>query len=164
MMRNGTGKWREVGSSVIGGGGASAVGAGSASATGGGGASAIGAEQNRSGCLIKTVFTEVTDFDPEDIFECGQCFRWRRQPDGSYSGIVEGSFANVSYCPDEKRYNIGTVKIWSNLFASDKARREKYWRNYLDLNRDYTKIKRILSTEDTVMARAIRAGGGIRLL
>jgi len=150
-MSNVTGKWMEVG-------------ARGSAATGAGYASTACSEQSRSGCLVKTVFYETTDFDLEDIFECGQCFRWRRQPDGSYSGIVEGAFANVSYIPDEKRYNIGTVKIWSNLLASDEAKREKYWRNYLDLGRDYTKIKRILSTEDTVMTRAIRAGVGIRLL
>jgi N-glycosylase/DNA lyase len=117
-----------------------------------------------TGGLVKTVFKEVTDFDPEDIFECGQCFRWREQPDGSYSGIVEGSFANVSYIPHEHKYNVGDVKIWGNLFASDGAKRERYWRNYFDLDRDYTKIKRILTTEDSVMGRAVRAGGGIRVL
>jgi N-glycosylase/DNA lyase len=140
--------------------------------------------ESRSGPLVKTVFREVTDFDPEDIFECGQCFRWSRQPDGSYSGVVEGSFANVAYIPDEKRYNIGDVRIWSNLYAGDGGaggsgtggtgsagagsaaadRREKFWRNYFDLGRDYTKIKRILSTEDSVMTRAVRLGGGIRIL
>jgi N-glycosylase/DNA lyase len=114
--------------------------------------------------LAKTVFEDVTDFDLEDIFECGQCFRWRRQPDGSYSGIVEGSFANVSYIPDEKREGVGVVKIWGNLFVGDRAKREKYWRNYLDLDRDYTLIKRILTTEDIAMRRATRVGGGIRVL
>jgi N-glycosylase/DNA lyase len=117
-----------------------------------------------SGHLVKTAFREVTDFDPEDIFECGQCFRWRRQSDGSYSGIVEGSFANVSYAPYENKYNIGDVKIWGNLFASDAAKRERYWRNYLDLDRNYTQIKRILTTEDAVMRRAVRASSGIRIL
>jgi N-glycosylase/DNA lyase len=114
--------------------------------------------------LAKTVFKDIADFDPEDIFECGQCFRWLRQPDGSYNGVVEGSFANVSYVPDEKQPGVGVVKIWGNLFASDRAKREKYWRNYLDLDRDYTMIKRILSTEDAVMRRAVRDGGGIRVL
>jgi N-glycosylase/DNA lyase len=117
-----------------------------------------------AGRLVKTVFKEVADFDLEDIFECGQCFRWRRQRDGSYNGVVEGAFANVSYMPDKNRYNIGEVRIWSNLFASDEAKREKYWHGYFDLGRDYTKIKRILTTEDSVMRRAVRAGGGIRIL
>ena len=26
-------------------------------------------------------------FDLKDIFECGQCFRWNEQEDGSYTGI-----------------------------------------------------------------------------
>jgi N-glycosylase/DNA lyase len=117
-----------------------------------------------TGRLVRTVFKEVTDFNLEDIFECGQCFRWRGQPDGSYSGVVESSFANVSYLPDKSRYNVGEVRIWSNLFADDEAKREKYWRDYFDLDRDYTKIKRILTTEDSVMRRAVRAGGGIRIL
>jgi N-glycosylase/DNA lyase len=121
-------------------------------------------EQGTTGALAKTVFEGVTDFDLEDIFECGQCFRWRKQPDGSYSGVVEGSFANVSYIPQGGDSGVGEVKIWGNLFASDRARREKYWRDYFDLNRGYTMIKRILSTEDPVMRRAIRAGGGIRVL
>jgi N-glycosylase/DNA lyase len=114
--------------------------------------------------LAKTVFENVADFDPEDIFECGQCFRWHRQHDGSYSGIVEGSFANVSYIPDDSGYDTGVVRIVGNLLASDRERREAYWRNYLDLGRNYTMIKRILTTEDAVMRRAIRAGGGIRIL
>jgi N-glycosylase/DNA lyase len=56
------------------------------------------------------------------------------------------------------------VRIWSNLLAYDEAKREKYWHDYFDLGRDYTKIKRILTTEDSVMRRAVRAGGGIRIL
>jgi N-glycosylase/DNA lyase len=117
-----------------------------------------------TGGLVKTVFEEVRDFDPEDIFECGQCFRWRRQPDGSYNGVVCGSFANVSYAPDGKRSGVGIVRIWGNLFAHDEEKRERYWRGYLDLDRNYTQIKRILSTEDSVMRRAISAGEGIRVL
>jgi N-glycosylase/DNA lyase len=117
-----------------------------------------------TGTLAKTVFKDVSDFDLEDIFECAQCFRWRRQPDRSYSGIVEGSFANVSYIPKAGAADIGDVKIWGNLFMSDRAKREAYWRNYLDLNRDYARIKRILTTEDSVMRKAIRLGGGVRIL
>jgi N-glycosylase/DNA lyase len=129
-----------------------------------GGSGGSGSGSGAGERLAKTVFNDISDFDPEDIFECGQCFRWHRQPDGSYNGVVEGSFANVSYVPDEKKNNVGVVKIWGNLFASDRVKREKYWRNYLDLDRDYTMIKRILSTEDAVMRRAVRVGGGIRVL
>jgi N-glycosylase/DNA lyase len=114
--------------------------------------------------LVRTTFKNITDFNAEDIFECGQCFRWRRQPNGSYSGVVEGSFANVSFIPRENEPGVGDVRIWGNLLASDQTKREQYWRDYFDLDRDYTKIKRILTTEDAVMRRAVRVGGGIRIL
>ena len=29
--------------------------------------------------------TTVRDFCPDQIFDCGQCFRWSREPDGSFN-------------------------------------------------------------------------------
>ena len=31
----------------------------------------------------KYIYEGVKDFDLDNIFDCGQCFRWSRQPDGS---------------------------------------------------------------------------------
>ena len=39
----------------------------------------------------------VQDFFPAHVFDCGQCFRWQRQADGSYTGIAGGRIANVSF-------------------------------------------------------------------
>ncbi len=39
--------------------------------------------------------TKATDFDPVKSFLCGQCFRWHRQEDGSYTGVVSGKVLNV---------------------------------------------------------------------
>ncbi len=39
----------------------------------------------------------VSDFDPKHIFECGQCFRWHRQEDGSYTGVARGRVINVYF-------------------------------------------------------------------
>ncbi|MDR1027979.1 MAG: 8-oxoguanine DNA glycosylase [Clostridiales Family XIII bacterium] len=114
--------------------------------------------------MTKQVFENVRDFDLDDIFDCGQCFRWNKQPDGSYSGVVEGSFANISFLPSENGEAGGRVTIWSNRLAESPSLREKFWRNYLDLDRDYDAIKRLLSTEDAVMGRAIKTCGGIRIL
>ena len=33
-------------------------------------------------------------FNARDIFECGQCFRWNVQEDGSYTGIFEKNVLN----------------------------------------------------------------------
>jgi N-glycosylase/DNA lyase len=113
--------------------------------------------------LVKQVFHNVKDFNLDHIFDCGQCFRWHREKDGSYSGVVEGSFANISFRTGEAG-NGGTVTIWSNLFEQSPSLREKYWINYLDLGRDYGLIKRVLTTEDSIMGKAVRVGSGIRIL
>ena len=34
-------------------------------------------------------------FEPRHIFECGQCFRWNIQEDGSYTGVFKGNVLNV---------------------------------------------------------------------
>ena len=35
----------------------------------------------------KYILKDVKSFNPKDIFECGQCFRWNENEDGSYEGI-----------------------------------------------------------------------------
>ena len=39
-----------------------------------------------------------------------------------------------------------------------------FWRDYLDLDRDYREIKQALSDSDPVMAKAILSAGGLRVL
>ena len=31
-------------------------------------------------------FKDVKDFEVKHIFDCGQCFRWNENDDGSYTG------------------------------------------------------------------------------
>jgi N-glycosylase/DNA lyase len=114
--------------------------------------------------LAELRFEDIGDFLPEHSFECGQCFRWRRENDGSYSGVVSGAFANLLYTPYAGEKNRGAIMIRSNLFVNDPVRRERYWRNYLDLDRDYGAAKQMLAANDRVMERAIDAGWGIRIL
>lgn len=94
----------------------------------------------------------VKDFDPVHIFECGQCFRWYREPDGSYTGVVRGKAANVQYTP-------GVLKL-DNVTAEDF---KQIWFDYFDLGRDYGEIKKAVST-DPIMEKAVVFGSGIRLL
>ena len=37
----------------------------------------------------------IKDFDLEQIFECGQCFLWNREDDGSYTGVAFGKIVNM---------------------------------------------------------------------
>ncbi len=94
----------------------------------------------------------VRDFDTTHIFECGQCFRWRREPDGSYTGVVRGRVANVDY-------GNGRLVI-RNATPEDF---ERIWFDYFDLGRDYAKIKQAVSI-DGIMKKAVEFGSGIRLL
>ena len=34
-------------------------------------------------------------FEPKHIFECGQCFRWNLEDDGSYTGVFNENVLNV---------------------------------------------------------------------
>lgn len=96
----------------------------------------------------------VTDFDAKHIFECGQCFRWIKEEDGSYTGIAYGRVLNV-----KSDYDKGVVML-DNTNLKDF---QDIWFDYFDLGRDYGTIKEKLS-EDPVLDMAIKYGKGIRIL
>jgi N-glycosylase/DNA lyase len=95
--------------------------------------------------------TGVEEFDPVKIFECGQCFRWNPEHEGSYTGVAMGRAARV-------RREGGSVFITGT--ADDF---ESVWRGYFDLDRDYGAIGRTLGIDD-YMTEAVRHGAGIRIL
>ena len=99
------------------------------------------------------VLKNVKTFELKDIFDCGQCFRWNRESDGSYTGIFGKNVLNVS--------KKGKDIIFKGICESDI---ESTCINYFDLNRDYEKIKEDLSKIDDNMKEAIKYGKGIRLL
>ena len=109
--------------------------------------------------MAEYVIENVRDFHPEHIFECGQCFRWNRQDDGSYTGTAMGRIVNIRLCPegDEGEKACAGKVIIKNASPEDY---EKIWRQYLDLDRDYGMIKQRLSAGDEVMENAVAAGGG----
>jgi N-glycosylase/DNA lyase len=94
----------------------------------------------------------IKDFNLTHIFECGQCFRWIRQQDGSYNGIVNDKFVNVSLSND--------ILYISNAEEQDFI---DIWYEYFDLGTDYSQIKSVLE-KDEIMREAIKTGYGIRLL
>ncbi len=98
------------------------------------------------------VGVNARDFDLGQIFECGQCFRWNREDDGSYTGAAFGKIVNM-------RMNSSGVLVVDNCTPEEF---EQIWRPYLDLDRDYGRVKRALKGEE--IARAIEVGSGIRIL
>lgn len=109
----------------------------------------------------KVEFFGVKDFDLDHVFDCGQCFRWKKESESSYYGVVGEHFSKVSFEQtdgDEHADAIGNIKIES--YEND----ENFWIRYLDLNRDYGAIKETLSAGDSVMEEATQNGRGIRIL
>lgn len=100
----------------------------------------------------RVIVENVRDFDPVHIFECGQCFRWIRQPDNSFTGVARGKVANISY-------QDGTLVIKNSSLKDF----QDIWFEYLDLGRDYGEIKALLD-KDEHMKKAIEYGYGIRIL
>ena len=109
--------------------------------------------------MSRIVRENIMDFHLDHIFDCGQAFRWEKQEDGSYTGAAGGRIANIQFDPDEENGTCGTLIINN---ASDEDF-DNFWKEYLDLNRDYGEIKKVLG-KDPVMANAITYGEGIRLL
>ena len=95
----------------------------------------------------------IDSFDLKDIFECGQCFRWNEQEDGSYTGVVKNNVLNVK---KENNQIIFQGKCEDNI--------QELVEDYFDLNRDYEEIKKDLSKIDENMKTSIEYGKGIRIL
>ncbi|MGN0702098.1 MAG: DNA-3-methyladenine glycosylase family protein [Lentihominibacter sp.] len=109
-------------------------------------------------CLV---IPDIRDFNPDQIFDCGQCFRWEKNSAGLWQGIAGGRRAAVEYD------GTGMLKIEDSLLRAGGCTRDealKYWRNYFDLDRDYGAIKKKLAEGDPVMSEAISYGSGIRIL
>lgn len=100
----------------------------------------------------KIILKDVENFNPKDIFECGQAFRWYKEKDNSYTTIAYGKVLNV------KKEGKDVV-----LYPTDMEDFNDIWLHYFDLERDYTVIKEALSL-DPILEEAIEFGEGIRVL
>ena len=101
----------------------------------------------------KYILKNIDSFELKDIFECGQCFRWNKEDDGSYTGIFGRNVLNVK---KEENQIIFQGICEENI--------EKTVQNYFDLNRNYEEIKQKLSMIDENMQMSIQYGKGIRIL
>ena len=97
--------------------------------------------------------SNIDSFELKDIFDCGQCFRWNEQQEGSYTGVFGDNVLNVS--------KIGNEVIFKGIC---KENIKETVGKYFDLDRDYQKIKNQLMQVDENMKKSIEYGKGIRIL
>ncbi len=96
---------------------------------------------------------KIETFQAQHIFECGQCFRWNQEKDGSYTGVFQNNVLNVK---EEK----GKI-IFQGICQKDI---QEVVTEYFDLNRNYEEIQKTLNQVDEPLKQSISYGKGIRLL
>lgn len=95
----------------------------------------------------------INSFNTKHIFECGQCFRWNEELNGSYTGVFQNNVLNVK--------QVNHQILFDGICDGDI---KEIVVNYFDLNRDYDKIKNELAKIDEPLKNSIDYGSGIRLL
>ena len=89
-------------------------------------------------------------FELKDIFECGQCFRWNENEDGSYTGVINKGVLNV-----EKQ---GEKIIFTGMLDGDI---KEIVNSYFDLDRNYEEIILNQDLWETIISFIISANNNI---
>lgn len=98
-------------------------------------------------------FSMSNSFELKDIFDCGQCFRWNKENDETYTGVIKDGVLNI-------KKEETTIFIKGNLNRDIKDVVQEYF----DLGKDYQKIKKEFANIDTFMKESTEFGEGIRIL
>lgn len=91
-------------------------------------------------------------FKVDHIFECGQCFNFRKNDDGSYTAVFLGKIINLLECDGYTLIRNVSLDEFYEIFY-----------DYFDLGTDYGMIKEVLS-ESEILNKASEYGYGIRIL
>lgn len=98
----------------------------------------------------------LKDFSIQQIFDCGQCFRFDSDDDGCISGIAYG-----------KKISLKQIGDTLYIYNINEDEYESTWKHYLALDVDYSQIKQEIIQRfdnDTTISSAIEYGHGIRIL
>ena len=100
-----------------------------------------------------TVITGIQHFDLAQILDCGQAFRWSVSDKSSlFTGIAHGRRLNLEISGDTLVLKDVTL-----------AEYETIWKNYLDLERDYSHLRKMFDT-DVNLKKALEFSPGLRLM
>ena len=87
----------------------------------------------------------------DETFLCGQCFRWEKDEDGTFWGVV-GNYAAKMYYHDE-----------NTIFLESSNPDLIFWSRYLSFSSDYNVIEETL-WKNEILRPSIEKGRGIRIL
>lgn len=93
-------------------------------------------------------------FSLEDTLNCGQCFRWKRQPDGSYNGVIDHTAIAVS---------ISNKTLYCRRLSLDSTPLESLCQHFFDLDTDYQPFQELCRSHP-VLSSAVDFAGGIHIL
>ena len=95
----------------------------------------------------------VCDFDLAQTLECGQCFHFVKLDENDYVLTAKGRLLHVSQEDD-------TV----TFYDTEKDEYVNVWKDYFDMDRDYSAIKKKLLKKDDKLKDAIESMWGVRIL
>lgn len=98
------------------------------------------------------ILQNVKCLDLDLTLDCGQAFRWVKNEDNSWSGVVKGVYLNIS--------KNGDTVLLKNTTKDDY---ENIWKGYFDFDKDYAEICDTLK-QDRLIAPTVDEYYGIRIL
>lgn len=105
---------------------------------------------------LNKIYTFEADdfFEPDKIFNCGQCFRFAKTGDNAYEGVAFGKYLRTEKHDGKKVL----------LYGADRDDFENVWSDFFDLGTDYAAVTDGFVGVGNVMEAAARTAKGIRIL
>lgn len=99
------------------------------------------------------ILENVSDFNVEHIFECGQCFHFEKLGELDYVTVAYGKALRVTQEGDIVTLHNTNMDEYNSI-----------WKKYFDMETDYTSIKKWLIEKDSRIKESIDDKHGIRIL
>ncbi|MDF2821425.1 MAG: 3-methyladenine glycosylase/8-oxoguanine glycosylase [Clostridiales bacterium] len=99
------------------------------------------------------VLEGIDKFEIEQILECGQCFRFERIDRNKYTIISRGKHLYVEQTGSDVTFFNTTINDY-----------EYIWKEYFDIERDYSRIINEILESDNTIIDSVEAKSGIRIV
>ena len=109
------------------------------------------------------ILENIKDFHLPDILECGQCFHFERTDQGMNPDEFEYEIVALNHILHIKEERTGdTVRL--TFFDTEKWEYDTIWKDYFDMDRDYSLIKQRIIEADPRLEEIIQEHSGLRIL